>query len=331
MSVFARALDVQQETRAAPWAGRALFALTVLLLGLGLLWLYSASSFVATSEGLPSTYYLVQQATHAGVGLVALAAARFLDYRIWRRLAWPLLIVSIVLLVVVILPGTEAIAPRVNGARRWLRLGMTVQPSELAKSRWSYGSRPWPSRSRTGSTSLRYGLGPFLVVAGGICGLLLLEPHFSAALLAAVVTTVVLFAAGARLGHFALMAGFGLPLAWVVVTHAGYRSSRHLGLPPSDPGCAGSRLPAAAVDDRDRLGWCVRGRLRRQPSEAVLPARAPERLHLPDHRGGMGTGRAPSWSSGCSWPGRWSRCGSPPRLPTCSDACSPSASPPSSR
>jgi cell division protein FtsW len=239
MSVFARALDVQQETRVAPWAGRALFAITILLLGLGLLWLYSASSFVATSEGLPGTYYLVQQATHAGVGLVALAAARYIDYRIWRRLAWPLLIVSIVLLVIVILPGTEAIAPRVNGARRWLRLGMTVQPSELAK----YALVVWVAavavKKQDRLHSLRYGLGPFLVVAGGICGLLLLEPHFSAALLTAAVTTVVLFAAGARLGHFALMAGFGLPLAWVVVTHAGYRSSRISAFLHPTPGAQG--------------------------------------------------------------------------------------------
>jgi cell division protein FtsW len=239
MSVFARALDVQQETRAAPWAGRALFVLTIILLGLGLLWLYSASSFVATSEGLPSTYYLVQQSTHAGVGLVGLAAARLIDYRIWRRLAWPLLILSVILLVIVILPGTEALAPRVNGARRWLRLGMTVQPSELAK----YALVVWVAavavKKQDRLHSMRYGLGPFLLVAGCVCGLLLLEPHFSAALLTAAVTVIVLFAAGARLGHFALMAGFGLPLAWVVVTHAGYRSSRISAFLHPSPGAQG--------------------------------------------------------------------------------------------
>ncbi len=239
MTVFTRALDVQEESKAAPWAGRALFALTILLLGLGLLWLYSASSFVATSEGLPSTYFLLQQATHAAVGLVAMAAARFIDYRVWRRLAWPMLIGATLLLVIVVLPGTERLAPRVNGARRWLRLGMTVQPSELAK----YALVVWVAatavRKQDRLHSLRYGLGPFLLVAGGVCGLLLLEPHFSAALLTAAVTGILLFAAGARLGHFALMAGMGLPLAWLVVTHAGYRSSRVSAFLHPTPGAQG--------------------------------------------------------------------------------------------
>jgi cell division protein FtsW len=239
MTVFARALNVQDETRAAPWAGRLLFGLTVVLLGLGLLWLYSASSFVASSEGLPSTYYLVQQATHAGVGLVALAAARLIDYRIWRRLAWPLLVAAILLLILVILPGTESIAPRVNGARRWLRLGMTVQPSELAK----YALVVWVAaaavRKQDKLHSFRYGLGPFLIVVGVVCGLLLLEPHFSATLLTAAVTGVILFAAGARLGHFALMGALGLPLIWVVLTHAGYRSSRISAFLHPSPGAQG--------------------------------------------------------------------------------------------
>lgn len=237
--VLGRALDVQVERKAAPWAGRLLFVLTVALVGLGLLWLYSASSFVATSEGLPSTYFLVRQATHAGVGFVALASARFVDYRIWRRLAWPALIACLLLLVVVVLPGTESIAPRVNGARRWLRLGVTVQPSELAKFALVLWVAAVAVKKQDRLHSLRYGLGPFLIMVGGVCLLLLLEPHFSAALIAAAAAGVVLFAAGARLGHFALLGGLGAPVAWLLATHAGYRSSRISAFLHPTPGARG--------------------------------------------------------------------------------------------
>jgi len=236
---LARTLDVQTERRAAPWAGRLLFGITVLLVALGLLWLYSASSFTATSEGLPSTYYLVEQATHAGVGFVALAAARFIDYRLWRKLAWPMVALSLVLLVLVVLPGTEAIAPRVNGARRWLRLGMTVQPSELAKYALIVWVAAMAVRKQDRLHSLRYGLGPFLVMVGAVCALLLLEPHFSAALLTAAVAAIILYAAGARLGHFALLGGVGVPAAWLLATHAGYRSSRISAFLHPSPGAQG--------------------------------------------------------------------------------------------
>jgi len=237
--VLGRALDVQAERRAAPWAGRLLLGITFVLVALGLLWLYSASSFAATSEGLPSTYYLVEQATHAGVGFVALAAARFIDYRLWRKLAWPLVLASLVLLVVVVLPGTQAIAPRVNGARRWLTLGMTIQPSEVAKFALIVWVADTAVRKQERLHSLRYGLGPFLVMIGTVCVLLLLEPHFSAALLTAAVAGIVLFAAGARLGHFALLGGVGAPAAWLLATHAGYRSSRISAFLHPTPGAQG--------------------------------------------------------------------------------------------
>jgi cell division protein FtsW len=88
------------------------------LVGFGLLSVYSASSFTAQSEGLPDSYYLVQQAARALVGLAALLAASFVDYRVYRHLAWPLLAATVALLIIIILPGTEAIAPRIKRSRR---------------------------------------------------------------------------------------------------------------------------------------------------------------------------------------------------------------------
>ena len=95
-------LDLSAESTGA-YLAPGLIAVTLLLTGFGLLSVYSASSFTAQSEGLPDSYYLLQQASRALVGIAALLAASYVDYRVYRYLAWPLLAVTTALLVVVIL------------------------------------------------------------------------------------------------------------------------------------------------------------------------------------------------------------------------------------
>ncbi len=110
-----------------------LLAITVFLVLVGLLTVYSASAFLAQSNGLPDHYYLRLQASRALVGLVVLYVLARIDYRIYQQVAWPLLGVTIFALLLVVMPGTDAIAPPRNGARRWLELGVSIQPSEVAK------------------------------------------------------------------------------------------------------------------------------------------------------------------------------------------------------
>jgi cell division protein FtsW len=218
-------LDLAEETNGA-YLASGLIALTLLLVGFGLLSVYSASSFTAQSEGLPDSYYLVQQAARALVGIAALLAASFVDYRVYRHLAWPLLAATTALLVIVILPGTEAIAPRINGARRWLMLGVTVQPSELAKIAIVMWTAALAVKKQARLRSLRNGLVPFLIVIGPVCLLILLEPHLSGAMLVGALAFIVLFAAGGRLGHFLFLAMLGLPVLWDQVANTGYRMNR---------------------------------------------------------------------------------------------------------
>src|SRR5512146_3379482 len=99
------------------WEAPALLLLTVSLLSAGLVMVYSASSMMAQSHGLPDYYYVVRQTVAATVGMIALAISSQIDYRRYRILAWPMLIVVVVLLIVTVMPGTTAIAPRINGGR----------------------------------------------------------------------------------------------------------------------------------------------------------------------------------------------------------------------
>jgi cell division protein FtsW len=217
-----QAEDVARGAYLAP----ALVAITVLLVGFGLLSVYSASSFTAQAEGLPDSYYLVQQAARALVGLAVLLAAAFVDYRVYRHLAWPMLALTVALLVLVVLPGTEAIAPRLNGARRWLIAGVTFQPSELAKIAIVVWTAALAVKKQDRLRSLRQGLLPFLVVIGPVCLLILLEPHLSGAMLVGALAFIVLFAAGGRLGHFMFLGALGVPVLWDQVANTGYRMNR---------------------------------------------------------------------------------------------------------
>jgi cell division protein FtsW len=206
--------------------GRALLAVTLSLVAFGLLSVYSASSYVAQVQGLEDSHYLFQQVSRAGVGLVILAVASVVNYRLYQGLAWPLLGLTVLLLIPLLLPGTEAIAPRINGARRWLDIGVTVQPSELAKISVVLWTAAVAVKKQDRLQSFRYGLLPFLLVVGLVCLLVLLEPHFSATVMIAAVAATVLFTAGARFGHFAMLGAAALPVLWMQVMGSGYRMAR---------------------------------------------------------------------------------------------------------
>jgi cell division protein FtsW len=203
--------------------------LVLLMFCFGLVELYSASTFMAQSEGLPPHFYAVRQLLGVvpGVGLALLLSRT--DYRRLERFAWPLLSLTVVMLLIVILPGTEGIAPRVNGARRWLRVGVAFQPSELAKIALIVWTAALAVKKQERLHSLRKGLLPFLVVWGVVLLPVVLQPNFSAALLLALLGALVLFAGGARIGHFILLGLVAIPVVWKQIEGASYRMERIIG------------------------------------------------------------------------------------------------------
>ena len=209
------------------WESPALLLITITLLSIGLVSVYSASSVLAMSDGQPDYYYVLRQLIGASLGLFGLAVAATVDYRHLRLFAWPLLLAVIVLLVVTILPGTEAIAPRINGARRWIQLGpLNFQMSELAKLALIIWTAAMAVKKADKMSSLSRGLLPFLVMWGLVLGLVFLEPSLSAAAITLLLVALIVFAAGARIGHFILLAVIGLPLLWTQVDGVAYRMKR---------------------------------------------------------------------------------------------------------
>lgn len=230
------------------WEPAALLTLTLLLLSFGLVTLYSASAVLAQRQGLPDHHYVLRQAAGAAAGLIALVLAARLPYRVWRALAWPALVGSFLLLVVLILPGTEGIAPRINGARRWLTLGVTIQPSEFAKIAMVVWTAHLAVRKREHFRSLRRGLAPFLLIWAILLAPILLQPDLSTAALTGLLGAVVVFAAGGRVAHFLFLGVLMLPLVLGQLGE-GFRATRLAAFldPRADPQGAGYQVYQSLV------------------------------------------------------------------------------------
>jgi len=216
---------------------RALVALVAVAFCFGLMEMYSASAIMARADGLPSHYFAVKQLQAAGLGVLVASLVSRVDYRRIRLWAWPLLAVVMVMLVIVIAPGTHAIAPVRNGARRWLDLGVSFQPSELAKLTLIAWTAMMVVKKEDRLHSLRKGLFPFLVVWVPVMLLVFMQPNLSAALLIALLAGLVLFAGGGRVGHFIALGVIAVPVILSKLDDASYRVKRIIAFldPSADP------------------------------------------------------------------------------------------------
>ncbi len=209
------------------WETRLLVLVSAILVVFGLTAVYGASSLLTIASGQVGSSFALKQALGAAVGGIVAALLARSDYRRWRRAAWPVLAVVALLLVIPLLPFTHGLAPSINGARRWVNLGfVTVQPSELAK----FGVVLWTAMlaAKKGERirTFQYGLLPFIVVLTPVIALIFLEPNLSMALLVALLAGVVLFTAGARIGHFLALGLAATPILFGAVASAQYRLAR---------------------------------------------------------------------------------------------------------
>lgn len=220
------------------WEAPVLLLITTMLLGIGIVSVYSASAVMATSRGLPDYYFVVRQATGAAGGFALLVVMAFVDYRRLRLFAWPILLLTMLGLALLLVPGAEDVTRVRNGAGRWLNLGpVALQPSEFAKLALIIWTAALAVKKQDRLSSLSRGLLPFLLVWGAVCGLIFLQPSMSAAMLVLLLSALVIFAAGARIGHFILLGIVGVPLLWSQVGAAAYRMRRMIAFfdPTQDP------------------------------------------------------------------------------------------------
>jgi cell division protein FtsW len=186
----------------------------------------SASSVSAFAQYGDSFLFVQRQGAYAVVGLVGLLLASKMRPEAWRRLAWPLLLITVAMLLLVLVPaaGIEA-----YGSSRWFQLGpVTVQPSELAKlSLVVFGAavlaRKWGRLDDPGHLAL-----PLLPVCAIVCALVMLQPDLGTTLILAGSIFLLLFAAGVRLRYLSLAALVGAAVGAGLIMSADYRRVRFL-------------------------------------------------------------------------------------------------------
>jgi cell division protein FtsW len=201
-----------------------LFLAVAALLAIGVTMVLSTSYLYSQERFTDGTYFFRKQLIAMGAGLVALIVCSFVPSATYRRLAYPLLGLTFVVLVLVLIPGIGAAR---GGARRWLMLpGFAFQPAELAKLAVVFYLAHSMAKKEETIQTFSLGVIPHLIVAGAFLGVLLLEPDFGTASILIVLLYLMLFIGGARLHHLLATGLMALPVLLYVMLKAEYRLRR---------------------------------------------------------------------------------------------------------
>ena len=200
-----------------------LFAVTVALIGLGLVMVWSASSALAQEAHGNAYHFLFRQALWAVVGLLAMVGAMALDYRRPRRpgVVYAVVVATTLLLIVVLFMRP------VNDTHRWLRLGsLSFQPAELAKLAMVLFLAYHLERRGDRVSEFLPSLFPALLLLGWFAFLIFIQPDLGTAATLVLIGCVMLYLAGLPLRYFAALAVLGVPLLYHAITAASYRRDR---------------------------------------------------------------------------------------------------------
>ena len=200
-------------------------ALTLLLLTIGVVMVLSASyarAYYSAATGHNAAYYFLRQLGFALAGTAAMFVMSRIPMSFYRRMSFLLLAVSALLLLVVPFIGVSQ-----GDAKRWIDLGFTTfQPSEIAKVAVILYFSALICKYKGAMSTFRYGILPFAAVLGVIVGLLVLEPHFSAAIIIIAIGGVMLFLGGVKLRWFIGVGVTALAALGVIITFFPYASGR---------------------------------------------------------------------------------------------------------
>lgn len=218
------------------------------LVVIGLVTIASAGVFYGETRFGDDYFFLKRQLIGVSVGLLALFVFQYVDYHLWRKLAFPLFVVTILALVAVLIPG---IGDRVYGASRWLSIGpFSFQPSEMAKFSFVLYLAAWFSRkNRKMVGDFIEDLVPFLVVLGILGFLIMKQPDTGTFGLIFLIAVSVYFVAGAKISHLFGLFLAGMAMLAILIKVAPYRLQRFLVFmnPDFDPKGAGYQVSQALI------------------------------------------------------------------------------------
>ncbi len=223
--------------------------LFVCLLVFGIVMLLSASGPVGFEKFGDSFYFFKHQLFQGVIpGLLAFGAGYLIPYKVWKRYAFPMLLLSILLLVLVYIPGIGTDFG--TFAKSWVQFGpLSFQPSELVKLTFLFYLAAWMEKQGQGIRSFQEGLLPFLIILGVIGGLIFFQPDLGTLSIIIAMSIVIYFIAGGSIVHLLGMSTAGLLVFGLAVRLSPYRAARLMTFlhPELDPQGIGYQINQALL------------------------------------------------------------------------------------
>lgn len=224
-----------------------LFIITVILICIGIVMIYSASSIYAWETYKDGFFFLKKHLCFLVIGAFLTFLAMSIDYNSLKKWAKPIMLLSILLLVLVLIPG---ISREVAGARRWFRFKfVSFQPSELANLAMIIYIADFISRKKDALNSFSKGFLPPVLILGSAMLLILMQPDLGTCVALGMVVFIMLFVAGIRLPYLLSVIAASLPLLYVLIFSVPYRKMRILAFlnPWLDPKGSGFQIIQSQV------------------------------------------------------------------------------------
>jgi len=219
-----------------------LFTVTVVLVCIGVVMIYSASSIYAWERYKDSFYFFKRHLVFLAIGILLTFLVMLIDYRELQRYSKPLLLFSFLLLVLVLIPG---VGREVSGARRWFRFKiLSFQPSELANLAVIIYVSDFISRKGDRIKELIRGFLPPIGILGITTILILMQPDLGTAMAIGIVVFVMLFVAGVRASYLLSLFLARIPMLYLLIFRVPYRRARILAFlnPWLDPKGSGFQI-----------------------------------------------------------------------------------------
>ena len=217
----------QTQPRRAHQPDYVLALVIFVLLAVGLVMIYSISPILSfkVSSTLNKNYYFYNHLLNVALGIVAWIVVTAIDYRVWRRLAAPLLGLAGLFLFALTIPG---LASTKNGATRWLALGpFSFQPSEFLKLALILYLAVWFERRGDRLRSVTEGMLPFVIIMGLVgLAVAVFQKNLSTTIVMALAAMAMYFVAGISWKQMAALVTGALALGWILIITFPHRLAR---------------------------------------------------------------------------------------------------------